>query len=434
MPSTTRVILRLLAIAVPLAFGVLAFAYSENLKQPPAAKESKRAPTAVRVITMAPVELLPRVSGFGNVQPAREWRAVARLEAEVIETAPDLENGMVVMAESVLLRLDDTDLQLSLAQIDAQMAALNIKDQTLAATRKIVESDLGLSRAELTRQEKLAQDGVATQARLDTSRRAELAARAKVVEVENQLALNAAERDVLVAQRATVERSLKFTAITAPFDIRIGDVSVEQGQVVTRGQTLVQAEGIESVEVAAQFSIGQIGPLLRASSDVSTVLDLKARVRLLAPGHSVIWKAEIDRIGEAIDPKTQSTSIVVRIDDPYGQAEAGKRPPLRRNTFVEVILMAPKRPALIAPIDAVRGGKALVVSAEGTLEKREVKVGYTVKGVAVVTDGLVEGDKLVISDPSIAVPGMAVKPIEDKQVLSQIAAAASGQAKSKGTK
>ncbi|MDU8926333.1 HlyD family efflux transporter periplasmic adaptor subunit [Alisedimentitalea sp. MJ-SS2] len=436
MSGAIRIILRLLAFTIPVLLGALTVAFSENLKQPPAAKEKKRPPTAVRVITMAPVELLPRVSGFGTVTPAREWRAVARVEGEVIETAPNLANGEVATSGSVLLRLDDTDLQLSLTQIDAQIAALAIKDKTLAATQDIVAADLELSRAELARQEKLASEGVATQTRLDTARRAELAARAKVVEVENLLALNAAERDVLAAQRSAVERSLEFAEIRAPYDIRIGEVSAELGQFVTRGQTLVMAEGIEAAEVAAQFSIGRIGPLLRAAQDGSTVLDLKARVRLTAPGHSVIWKARVDRVGEAIDPRTQSTAIVVRIDDPYGQAEVGKRPPLRRNTFVEVILMAPKRPALVAPVDAVRGGKALVVSTEGTLEKRAVKIGYTVGGIAVVSDGLAEGDKLVVSDPSVAVPGMKVKPVEDKKLLSQITATASGQArdKSKGTK
>ena len=434
MPRVIRAILRLLAIAIPLMFGALTVVYSENLKQPPAAKEKTQPPTAVRVVTVEPVDLLPRVSGFGTIEPAREWRAVARVEAEVIETAAELANGEIVSAGSVLFKLDDTELQLSLAQIDAQMAALSVKDETLAATQDIVAADLDLSRAELSRQETLAQDGVATQARLEAARRAELAAQAKVVEVRNQLALNAAERKVLAAQRATVERSLTFTKIAAPYDVRIGEVSAEVGQVVTRGQTLLTAEGIEAAEVAAQFSIGRIGPLLRASEDGTTVLDLKARVRLPAPGHSVVWEATVDRVGEALDAKTQSTSIVVRIDAPQAQAEAGKRPPLRRNTFVEVILMAPKRQALVAPVDAVRGGEALVITEEGTLEKRAVRVGYTVSGVAVVTEGLTKGDKLVVSDPSIAVPGMKVKPVEDKAVLAQMMAAASGQGKSKGTK
>ena len=178
----------------------------------------------------------------------------------------------------------------------------------------------------------------------------------------------------------------------------------------------------------------RIGPILRMMGDGATVEDLKARVRLPAPGHLVTWEAKVDRVGEALDPRTQSTAIVVRIDDPYAQAEAGKRPPLRRNTFVEVILMAPKRPALVAPLDAVRGGQALVVSAEGTLEKRPVTLGVTIGDIAVVTDGLVEGDRLVVTDPAIAVPGMAVKAVEDKQVLAQITAAAGGQGKPKGNK
>lgn len=431
MSNVIKVISRILAVSVPVFLGALTVAFSEDLKKPPAAVEKQRPPTAVRVVTMAPVDVVPRVSGFGTVAPAREWRAVARVESEVTETATSLANGEVVAAGTVLLQLDDTDLNLSLAQIDTQLSALSVKDTTLAASLEIAQADLSLSRTELARQETLAQQGIATQTRLDTALRAELAARAKVVEIENQLALNAAERDVLKAQRTTVARSLEFTEISAPYDIRIGEVSAELGQVVTRGQTLVTAEGIEAAEIAAQFSIGRIGPLLRTMGDGATVNDLKARVRLPAPGHSVIWTAKVDRVGEAIDPRTQSTAIVVRVDDPYGQAEAGKRPPLRRNTFVEVILMAPKQQALVAPLDAVRGGNALVVNTEGALEKRAVTVGYSIGEIAVVTEGLAEGDKLVVTDPAIAVPGMKVKPVEDKKVLAQITAAASGQGKSK---
>jgi RND family efflux transporter MFP subunit len=434
MPDLARVSLRILAVCVPLSLGALSVAFSETLMTPPATSEKKQPAQAVRVVTMMPLTVLPRVSGFGTVSPAREWHAVARIDGEVVETAADLANGQVVSSGALLLRLDDTDLRLSLAQIDAQMAALDIKDQTLAASRDIAQADLALGQAELERQKKLSDQGVATQTRLDTALRAELVARAKVVDVTNQLALNAAERNVLHAQRASVARALDFTEITAPYDLRIGDVSAELGQVVNRGQTLVTAEGIAAVEIAAQFSIGQVGPLLREMGNGATVTDLKARVRLAAPGHSVIWPASVDRVGEAIDPRTQSTAIVVRVDDPYGQAEAGKRPPLRRNTFVEVILMAPKRTALVAPIDAVRGGSALVVSAGGTLEKRTVEVGYSIGDIAIVTAGLAKGDQLVVSEPAVAVPGMAVKPVEDKKLLAQITGAAAGQGGDKGTK
>jgi RND family efflux transporter MFP subunit len=432
MPIWVKAIARTLAFAAPVALGALTIAYSDALKQPPAGKERSQPPTPVRVLTMAPVEMVPRITGYGTVTPAREWRAVARVEGEVVETSPQLANGEIVSGGAPLLRLDDTDLRLSLAQIDAQLAALAVKDDTLSASLEIARADLALALGDLERQKELAAQGVATQAKLDAARRTELAARAKGTEIENQLALNAAEREVLNAQRAIAARSLEFTTITAPYDLRIGSVEAELGQVVNRGQTLFTAEGTDAVEIAAQFSIGQVGPLVRALGEGASVLDLKARVRLPAPGHSVIWEASVDRAGEAIDARTQSSAIVVRVDEPVAQAQAGQRPPLRRNMFVEVILSAPKRPVLAAPLDAVRGGKALVVSAEGTLERREVTVGYTIGDIAVVTEGLAEGDKLVVTDPAIAVPGMKVKPVEDKAVKAQIAAAAGGQGKGQG--
>lgn len=427
-----RVISRVLALVVPIAVGGLAIAYSEELHQPPAGKDKKRPPLPVRVLTITPIDMAPRVIGYGTVAPARKWRAIARIEGEVVGTSDQLENGTIVSAGTELLRIDETDLLLSLAQIDAQLAALDVKEDTLGASLDISQTDLALSRADLQRQQNLQGQGVSTQTRVDIALRQELAARAKVTDLNNQLALNLAERGVLNAQRATVARSLEFTTLTAPYDLRVGTVDAEIGQVVNRGQTLFTAEGIDAVEIAAQFSFGQLGPLVRAMGEGGSVLSLKAKVRLSVPGRSVIWDASVDRLGEAIDARTQSTAIVVRVDQPVGQARIGQRPPLRRNMFVEVILTAPKRQVLATPLDAVRAGTALVVSPEGTLEKRQVEIAYTMGDIAVISAGLAEGDKLVVTDPSIAVPGMKVKSVEDKSVVQHIArAAAGGKGKSK---
>lgn len=426
MAGLVKIVARAAAVAIPIAAGVLTIAWSDTLKQEPAGKERTPQPAPVRVITMQPLELLPRVVGYGTVEPAREWRAVARVEGEVLETSDLLANGEIAAAGTQLLRIDDTDLRLSLAQVDAQLAALDVKDETLASSLGINRSDLELSRKELQRQEDLSTQGVATQAALDQIRRQELAARAKVVESENQLSLNAAEREILKAQRATLARSLEFTSVTAPYDVRIGSVEAELGQVVSRGQTLLTAEGIDAAEIAAQFSIGRMGPLVRSLGEGATVLALDATVRLPAPGHSVTWDATVDRVGEAIDARTQSASVVVRVDQPLEQAQAGQRPPLRRNMFVEVELSAPLRKALVAPGDAVRDGQALVVAADGTLEKRPVKVDFTIDSIAIISAGLEPGDKLVVTDPAVAVPGMAVKPVEDKALKEELASIARG--------
>ncbi|WP_127903503.1 efflux RND transporter periplasmic adaptor subunit [Solirhodobacter olei] len=426
MSKIATVLLRGLAVIVPAGAGVLSILFSGTFAQAPQTKEKSQPPVPVRILTLAPVEVTPRVTGYGMVAPARDWRAVARVEGEVIETSPLLANGQLAPKGTVLLRIDDTDLKLALAQIDAQAAALVVKDETLMASLSLSRSDLALSQAELDRQKRLQGQGVATQAQLDQAGRVTLSAQSKVTEIENQLALNKAEREVLAAQRAIAARNLDFATIAAPYDLRIDTVSAELGQVVTRGATLVAAEGTEAAEVTAQFPIGRIGPVVRGLGPDAAVTGLRAVVRLSAPGHEVSWHAMVDRVGETIDPRTQSAGIVVRVADPLDLAQPGVRPELRRGMFVVVELSAPPRKALAVPAAAIQGGQALVVTADDRLEQRAVRPAYMIDGVAIIADGLKPGDRLVVTDPSIALPGMAVKPVEDKALKAEIAAAAKG--------
>lgn len=426
MANLGRILGRGLAFLLPAALGAASIVYSGSLQRPPDVSAVTRPAQPVRVITVEPVAVVPRLSGYGIVSPARQWRAVTRIDGEVETLRDGLAAGALVDGGDLLIAIDDTDLRLELAQTDAQLAAADVRDATLADSQQIAEADLELMRAELSRQEQLVEQGVATRASLDALRRQELIARSKVTEIDNQRRLAAAERAVLVAQKASVERALGFAELRAPYDLRITSVPVSVGQYVSRGQTLVEGEGIDAVEVAAQFPMGGIGPLLRLAGGGMTVMDLKARVRLSAPGHDVVWKAVVDRVGDAIDSRTQSASVVVRVDDPLDEAVAGQRPPLRRNMFVEVLLMAPETEALAVPAEAVRDGTGLVVTDAGTLEKRKLTIGYAMGDLAVVTEGLAAGDKLVITSPTIAVPGMDVKPVEDAARKAALLAEAMG--------
>ncbi|MCB1424279.1 MAG: HlyD family efflux transporter periplasmic adaptor subunit [Zhengella sp.] len=427
MKRIAIILMRGLAVLVPVGLGVLAIIVSGSLFEAPEASEKAVRAMPVRVLTLEPVDVLPRVKGYGKVTPARAWRAVARIDGEIIETAENLANGRLAEKGTVLARIDDTDLQLAIAQTDAQLAALDVKDETLNASLAISRSDLELSEAELERQKALQDRGVATQARLEQAQRAVVAARAKMTEIENQLVLNGAERKVLRAQRAISERNLDFTSITAPYDIIIGEVNAELGQVVTRGATLFTAEGTDAAEVSAQFAIGRAGPVVRALEDGQDITDLGATVRLPVPGRVVEWPASVARIGETVDARTQSPNIVVRVDRPLDLAEPGVRPPLRRNMFVEVELHAPLRKTIAVPAEAVQAGSALVVGAGNRLETRAVRVSHVMDGIAIVGEGLAPGDRLVVSDPTIAIPGMAVLPVEDEALKADIAAAAIGR-------
>jgi hypothetical protein len=167
--------------------------------------------------------------------------------------------------------------------------------------------------------------------------------------------------------------------------------------------------------------------MLRLLGNGTTVMDLEAQVQLNSAGHQISWKAKVERVGDAIDSRTQSASVVVRVDDSQAQATAGQRPPLRRNMFVEVLLLGKQLEVLAVPVEAVRDNVALLVSAGGQLEKRNVSVGFVMGNLAVIDSGLSPGDQIVVTSPTIAVPGMAVSAVEDEERKAALMADAAGR-------
>lgn len=424
--SIKRLLGRILALLLPIALAVGVVLWSGALKHVPEPGERGGQVRPMRVLTLAPIPFTPQVSGYGSVEPAREWRAIARIEGEVVEMSDRLENGQFVSKGDLLLRIDDTDIRLGLAQVDARLASLDVRESTLRANEEIAEKEYALAAADLARKTELLAQGTVSQTVVEQAERAELVAKSKRVEIANQLALNAAERQVLRTERQSAARSLSFAEIRAPFDVLIGEVSVSLGQVVNRAQTLFTADGTDRVEIPAQVPIGRMGPLVRMLEGEDPLSTLKATVRMSMAGHHVQWPAVISRISEGIDMPTQSVVVIATVEGPLAMAIPGRRPPLRRGMFVELVIAAPETAAIVVPASAVWGAEALVVNGDNRIERRSVTVSFETDGLAVISEGLAKGDRLVVGDPAVAVVGMQVRPIEDKALAQTIARRAAG--------
>ena len=423
MPRPVVVVLRLLALVLPVAGAMVLLMQSfGTATEPQRAEGGQQRARPARVLTLEPLPFAATATGYGTVRPARSFRATARVEGTVAWMDARLQDGETVPADTVLLRLDETDIRLALAQIDADLATLDIRRSTFETTLALEQREQTLAEAEADRNRALFDRGSIAQAALDQAERGLLAAQARVQAARNAIAINDAERAALLARRAIAERDLTHTAISVPFALRVGEVGVEVGQYVPRGAALFEGDGTEAAEVVAEFPIGRLRPLVLAQAGP---FGLTATVRLRTPERVIEWPATVDRVAQEVGARSQSAGVIVRVEQP--PHEPGTRPPLRQGMFVEVTLQAPPVTVQgVVPATAVHDGQLYVLDGEDRLRLRPVTPLARQGDLVLLGEGWQAGTRVVVSDLIPAVAGMRLMPQPDAELARRLAAQAAG--------
>lgn len=450
--------LKKLLFIPPILIGLAVLYYMASGRPEPELRPAEEVARTVRVIEATPVELVPRVSGFGSAYPGTVWAAIAQVPGEVTYVHPQLKNGAILAAGTEIVRIAPEDFELAITQAEAniraaeaRLAELTVSEKNTADLLEIEKRSLGLRQAELKRKEDLFQQGTVAQSTLESEQREVLAQTKKVQDLENVLRLLPTQRAVLSeqiavdrAKLASAKLDLDRTRITLPFDARIGAVEVEEAQFVQTGSKLVTGDSVDVAEVEAQIPISQFRAMVRASvppgmkagitaqslAQVVKDIGFTAAVRLRAGEDVIEWPARFARISDQVDPKTRTIGVIVAVDEPYAMAEPGVRPPLSKGMFVEIEVRTKARDGVIAmPRAAVHDGRIYVVNGDNRLDIREVKTGLAQGDIVVISTGLSAGEKIVVSDLIPAVPGMLLDPRRDEDLQSRIADEATGKAR-----
>ncbi len=409
--------------------------------------------TAVRVVVAPSVAVVPRVLGYGNVQPETVWEAVAEVDGRIVEVHPQLKKGAILPAGAVLLRIDPTKYRLAVSQIranmgavEAKLAALAVKATNTRASLAIEERSLALGGKDLERKRSLLATKNISQAAVDQEERDLLAGQQNAQSLRNTLNLIPAERRTLAAELALYKAQLESarldlarTTLTAPFDCRVAEVKVQRTQYANPGQVLAVIDGIDVSEVSAQVPMDKLMSIIgdagdaaispaTAMTELPRLLGLTPLVRLRAGAYTVEWPARLARISDTVDPATRTVGVIVAVDDPYRQARPGRRPPLAKNMFVEVELRGRPRPGrVVVPRAALHDGRLLVADNDNRLSIRKVDIAFRQTNFAVVGTGLAAGERVVVSDLIPAVNGMLLAPEVDEDATDALIAEAKGQ-------
>jgi RND family efflux transporter MFP subunit len=430
---------QILWIIPPILAGVAVLFMLAGNRQLPVRVEVEEPARIVRTIEVHRMDVNPVAEGYGVVQPARVWTAVAQVAGRVVEMHPRLRDGEILPAGTPLFRIDPVDYQLALAQLEAELAELDVQAKNTADLLAIERRNLELARREAQRLNDLAAKGTTSRSNADDAERAMLTSRTAVQNLDNTLALLPSRRKVVEARLEQARRDLEHTAVSAPFDLRVAALDMEVDQYVTTGQRLFEGDSVDRSEVVAQVAISSLRNLFLGRGDqapdpavlaenLAAYADMQVVMEMDVGSHTARWDAEFVRFTDRVDSETRTIGAVVALDRPFAKVIPGKRPPLSKGMFVKVRLVGRKQPQrLVVPRNAVRNGRVMLVDGLQRLAIVPVEILYSQDDISVIESGVEAGQQLVVTDLVPAVVGMRLQPQRDEGLERQLQASAGGQ-------
>jgi len=281
---------------------------------------ASRKPTVVRIEKAQRGELIEFVSAPGEIEPRTDVAISAKVSARIIELP--YEEGDIVtkgnpnanppIPASVLVRLDDKDLESRLLSAEAtyaaQKAQIEVEKARISSQQaSLVGLDASLKQAQrdLERQKGLLESQDISQATFDQSQ-------LKFDDLKSQYnstkhTLNAAELNLLVMQHnleaagagvTQAKEALSYTTIVSPIDGVITRINAEVGEVVmfgtmnNPGTVILEVADLSTMLLVAQVDEADVGKLAvgqKAKVFVQTFPDkeFKGMVDLIALKHSI---------------------------------------------------------------------------------------------------------------------------------------------------
>ncbi len=390
---------RLRRAAIPLGIVFAAAALSLVLVRmrpaPPMREPSSPLPSVTTSSAVLGTGPIP-VYGAGTVRPTAEIDIAPRVGGTVVWVNPSFRGGGRIAQGDPLFRIDDADYRNRVQQARANVAA-----QQVAVLQ--AEEDARIARAEyalfLARHGNTAGSDAATPLAL---REPQLAA-----------ARAALARDS--AALADAELALSRTQVAAPFSGIVRAESVALGQLVAAGASVGRFYADDAVEVSVSLSDGaaalipELWQLAPGDEDDGVAATVTARYG--ETEHS--WPGYVDRARRALDERTRTIDVVVRVPDPHPREGV----PLLVGQFVEVRIegIQPERYFLV-PREALRSGNELwALRAEDADDGGSqvtivpVHVHQGVDDTVFVGGALVPGQALVTGGIEYATEGMRVR-------------------------
>jgi membrane fusion protein (multidrug efflux system) len=249
-------------------------------------------------------------------------------------------------------------------------------------------------------------------------------------------AANAAERTAAAAVKqaqANVESAkinLGYANVVAPIAGRAGKQAVTEGALVGQGEAtlLTTIDQVDPLYVNFSQSVGALDDVRRAAAkgEVQLAEQGKAKIELTLPdGGAYDQTGTLDFSDTAVDAATGAVTLRGIVPNPQHRLLPGMY------VNVKLSLGELKHAWLVSQLAVQRDGEGayvLVVGQDGKVAQKRIKASSLRGDNWVVTDGLVDGDQIIVSGIQKVQPGAPAKAVPWQPAAANAAPAAAAPA------
>ena len=325
------------------------------------------------------------VTVYGEVRPRVQIDVISEVAGRITAVSPSFAEGGSISAGEPLITIEQRDYLVAVSEAKARVAA-----RKLELAQALADADVA--------KKQLANEKNPSDLALKLPQIAQARAALEAAEIGLERALSDLER----------------TQITLPFDARITQTSVDEGQYLGLGRTIASVFSTDIAEVRLPFTDADIAALgIPIGYEAEEGEGLRVRLTADVAGASRQWQGQLVRLDASLDPRTRTTFGTAEVRNPFADSEGAM--PMAPGLFVSASVEGRSLSDVLAiPAAGLRaGGRVFIMNDENLLEVRSVRVAHATDEMAYLSSGISEGDRVIVSPIRNPVPGMALSAIQE---------------------
>ena len=382
MKKQYRILIHILLVVGFIAGGIAGCRVLRAARPPLGRQAVAPSYPLARVISARMETIAVPIQGFGTVRPQQEIKLIPQVAGKITLISPQLVDGGVFKKGDVLAEIDPADYAIAVTLADAR-----VEDAYSRFVLKEQETQVAISDWEQLH---------------PGSPVPPLVAR------EHQLKASQANLEASRAELEKARLSLSRTRLAAPFNGRVSQKSVDIDQYVSPGQSLAVLYSIDAVEIVIPMESRHLlwfdVPGFTTAGTKGSEVAVYSEIGQIEQ----VWKGKVVRTEGVVNDKTRMINVVVRVMNPYD-----RYPPLAPGLFVRAEIKGRAvEKGIIIPRSSLQGKNSVwVVDDNEKLALKPVEIAVATYEGLVVSNGLSDGEKVVIAAVKDATAGMKVKSV-----------------------